>query len=235
MTDVQDYEKAVLKLTDDTWGVTGWVDAENSFGASIRQDFYLEMQLEGKTMTLLYLEMNKKVILGESIIPDMIKRVDDKIKAERSKKLDEMIISRQIVGGREYMVLKTEIPAKGQSEFFQQLAKDLASKAEKSRLFAWVYSNDNKPQGMFSITKQDHKFQKAPFKNPDPFALDGYFSFREWSSLSGQFKLKAKFSGSSNDVVSIVDESGKRRDIELGKLSKLDQEWVKKAPSVLPR
>jgi hypothetical protein len=47
--------------------------------------------------------------------------------------------------------------------------------------------------------------------------------------------LKAKFSGLINGKVSIIDEDGKQRDVDLTKLSETDQAWAKNAPSLLPR
>lgn len=75
--DIQDPEKAVQKLTADTWGVTGWVDASNGFGAIIRQSFYIELQLINTTLHVEYIEMDGKKLAGTSVLPKLAEQLKE--------------------------------------------------------------------------------------------------------------------------------------------------------------
>lgn len=57
---------------------------------------------------------------------------------------------------------------------------------------------------------------------------------RTWSDASGQFELKAKFVSQSDDKVKLSDADGNEFEIELAKLSKADQDYVKNLKSKNP-
>jgi hypothetical protein len=86
-----------------------------------------------------------------------------------------------------------------------------------------------------SVVKHKAKFYAAPFKHPDPFQADGFFTEREWTDPSGKFRLKAKFAGSSSNAVTLVDSNGKSPEVEISKLSEKDQQWVAKSSELLPK
>lgn len=234
-SEYQDPDRAIIKLDENAWAATGWVDADNSFGANLRNDFYLEMQLRENTVTLTYLEFEGMEPFGKSILPELGAKLSREAKEATEERIKQTVISRQAVGTREYFLIKTNITTETRDQIVKQIAADLPNASRKSKLWAWVYNELDEYHGCIAISKTGHTFTDATSEFPDPFKPDGYFGFREWSSPSGQFKLKAKFSGLINGKVSIIDENGKQRDVDLTKLSETDQAWAKNAPNLLPR
>lgn len=57
---------------------------------------------------------------------------------------------------------------------------------------------------------------------------------RTWSDASGQFELKAKLVSHTGDKVKLADTDGNEFEIELSKLSKADQDYVKNLKSTNP-
>lgn len=235
LTDIQDPEKAVQRLTDDVYGITGWVDADNSFGAKLRQTFYCELRLEGDEVKIGFMEMNGKVISGDSVLPKLAMQVAEATKKAALDKLMKTIVNRTTYAGREFLVVKTDFPADSKVAAIEKLAQDLQELVEKPRMTIWIYDKSGAPQGVVTVLKQKAKLYPAPFKFPDPFQSDGFFAEREWTDPSGKFRLKAKFGGASGQTVTLVDLNGKSREVELSKLSEKDQLWVSKSAEMLPK
>jgi hypothetical protein len=55
----------IAKLSNGRWSVLGFVDAENSFGAKIRQDFGCQISYAGERVTLHQLRIGDQVLLEE--------------------------------------------------------------------------------------------------------------------------------------------------------------------------
>jgi hypothetical protein len=234
-SEYQDPSQTIIQLTEYAWGVHGWVDSDNSFGANLRTDFYLEIQLNGNTATLTYLEFEGQEPFGESIIPQLGEIISQEQKAALIKRIKESVVTRKTVGSREFFLVKTYFDQSNRESVVSQLGRDLQASSKKLKLFAWVYNQADEYQGCLVVSKKEVVFSEDSYTYPDPFRPDGYFGFREWSSPQGQFKLKAKYIGHGNGRVMITDEGDKTRDIELLKLSEADQEWVKNAPDLLPK
>lgn len=235
LSDTQDPDKAVQRLTETVYGVTGWVDADNSFGAKLRQNFYCELRLEDSAMHIGYFEMDGKVISGESVLPKLVNQLAEATKKAAVDKLMKTIVNRTSYAGREFLAVKTDLPEESKTAALEKLAQDLSEVVAKPRLAIWVYDKAGTPQGVFTILKQKAKFYAAPFKYPDPFQADGFFAEREWSDPSGKFRLKAKFAGALGQTVTLVDSNGKNREVELAKLSERDQLWVSNSADLLPK
>jgi len=234
-SEYQNPDRAVIELTENAWGVYGWVDADNSFGANLRSDFYLEIQLKGNAATLTYFEFEGQEPMGESILSKLGEVRNEEQKAASAERLSDSIVARKTAGSREFFLIKTDLKTQDKTSFVSQLGKDLQSSSKKLKLFAWIYNQADEYQGCLVISKKESSFTEDSFSYPDPFRPDGYFGFRDWSSPQGQFKLKAKFVGSGNGRVLLVDENDKNRDVEISKLSEIDQEWIKNAPDLLPK
>jgi hypothetical protein len=60
-----DPDVSIAHLSNDRWSVLGYVDAQNSFGAQLRQTFTCQVIYSGTTVTLKKLQLGDQVLLDE--------------------------------------------------------------------------------------------------------------------------------------------------------------------------
>ena len=75
---------------------------------------------------------------------------------------------------------------------------------------------------------------KATNITRDPWLDDGRFAMREWSDVSGSYKVVAIFEDRTSDKVKLIKVDGKSIQIEIEKLSEKYRKWLDAAKYMLP-
>ena len=220
----------IKQTTGVTYRLIAWVDAQNSFGAQVRQSFVAYVSYTGgrnfRLDSIEFLEWEDSNTLAK------IADICEKIQANKAAKqeLEKMKSSDNDDSGVVYLkkprVTPYEFTSQDRADIQDRIAQKARDDIDAAALKAQKLEEERVKKEEFDRL---YRSQQDMFKEArDAEAAAEEAKYHKWTSASGKFTLDAKIIRYANGVVTLLGRDNVEKKVDRTKLSADDQKVIDK-------